>query len=134
MCCTNGVAADAPSSVTLELNKSLVTRFFAAFDQTITTGVPDPQLDTIVAADYVQHEQGIAPGLAGLKAYLTRLHAAIPDLSCKVTDMVAEGHRVVVRTACTYHNAKTNQTATDITIDAFRISGGKLAEHTNWSE
>jgi predicted SnoaL-like aldol condensation-catalyzing enzyme len=127
--------AAAPSGdALLAQNKELVTKFFAAFTASVTTGVPDPQLDMLVAKDYEQHETGVAPGLDGLKSRLIQLHAAIPDLTCKVTDVLAEGDRVVDRTACTYHDRRSNQTATDISIDEFRIAAGKLAEHSNWSE
>lgn len=56
-------------------------------------------LDRFVAPDYVNHNRppGAASGLAGLKAIMTRLREAFPDLGYEVEDIIVDGDYVAIR-------------------------------------
>lgn len=76
---------------TIEENKTLVRRFFAAIES------GDFRVfDEIVSEDYDDHLAGQTPGRETLKRYSTRLRAAFPDLKLPITAIVAEGDRVAV--------------------------------------
>src|SRR5690606_15339076 len=76
-----------------EANKALVRRLFAeVFDR----GDLDAA-DRLVREDYVQNNPTVAPGRAGLKAFVADLRRAFPDIRLEVADLIAEGDRVVAR-------------------------------------
>jgi len=81
--------------MTLELNKALVRRQFEELINRKNLSI----IDSDMAADFVDHEAvpGLAPGLAGVRQWITGLHQVCPDLRVTIEDMIAEGDRVVVR-------------------------------------
>ena len=56
-------------------------------------------IDEHMAPNYVLHKPptGFAPDREGLKAILTTMHSAFPDLRMTVEDVIAEGDKVVQR-------------------------------------
>jgi predicted ester cyclase len=95
--------------------------------------------DEVFAANYVEHvplPPGMPTGIAGLKAFVTGLRAAFPDLKYTIEDEMTEGDQVVQRlTASGTHQgeflgmAATGKKATWSEIHMSRVVGGKLVEH-----
>lgn len=75
-------------------NKAVLRPFYAAFN----TGRVD-ELDTVFDADWRDNTlpPGRAPGLAGIKQAVLFLRSIVPDLSCRVEDLLADGDKVVAR-------------------------------------
>ncbi len=95
----------------------------------------------LVAADYVHHVPGDqpAPGLTGLKEWVTLMHRTFPDFHVIVEDEIAEGDRVVQRmTARGTHQGElfgVSPTGNAVCIPFIEINrvglDGKFLEH--WS-
>ncbi len=81
--------------MTLDANKALVRRFF---DEVMNEGKLDV-VDEIFAPEYVNRHAhpGQTPGPEGVKALVTNVRRAFPDLVETVDDLVAEGDRVALR-------------------------------------
>lgn len=75
-------------------NKAVLRPFYAAFN----TGRVD-ELDTVFDAAWRDNTlpPGRAPGLAGIKQAVLFLRSIVPDLSCRVEDLLADGDKVVAR-------------------------------------
>ncbi len=57
-------------------------------------------LDELISDDFVEHEDlppGVPPGKAALRAMITMMRAAFPDLHVTVEDMLQDGSKVVTR-------------------------------------
>ena len=116
---------------TIEHNKALVHRFFAA----IESG-EFQVFDDIVASDYDDHLPGQGRGRETLKKYFSGLRAAFPDLRLPITAVVAEGDRVAVLNAVrgTQLGEFLGRPASGKNVDVmafqlYRIHDGQLAEH-----
>jgi predicted ester cyclase len=117
-----------------EQNKAI---FRAIPEKVVNTGNLDAA-DHYFAHDFVDHTTpaGLPNGLAGFKAYITRLRSAFPDLHFTVEDVVAEGETVVVRatargtmTGDFLEMKATGKTATWTEIHIGRLADGKVVEH-----
>ena len=117
-----------------EQNKAI---FRAIPEKVVNTGNLDAA-DQYFAQDFVDHTTpaGLPNGLAGFKAYITRLRSAFPDLHFTVEDVVAEGETVVVRatargtmTGDFLEMKATGKTATWTEIHIGRLADGKVVEH-----
>jgi predicted ester cyclase len=117
-----------------EQNKAI---FRAIPEKVVNTGNLDAA-DQYFAQDFVDHTTpaGLPNGLAGFKAYITRLRSAFPDLHLTVEDVVAEGETVVVRatargtmTGDFLEMKATGKTATWTEIHIGRLADGKVVEH-----
>ena len=117
-----------------EQNKAI---FRAIPEKVVNTGNLDA-VDHYFAQDFVDHTTpaGLPNGLAGFKAYITRLRSAFPDLHFTVEDVVAEGETVVVRatargtmTGDFLEMKATGKTATWTEIHIGRLADGKVVEH-----
>lgn len=117
-----------------EQNKAI---FRAIPEKVVNTGNLDAA-DHYFAQDFVDHmtPAGLPNGLAGFKAYVTRLRGAFPDLRFTVEDVVAEGETVVVRatargtmTGDFLEMKATGKTATWTEIHIGRLADGKVVEH-----
>jgi predicted ester cyclase len=93
-------------------------------------------LDEIFAADYVQHQGDVPPGLAGIKEFVRTMYAAFPDQHATVEDVLARGDRVMTRTTIVATHtgplgqlAPTGNPVRVEVIDIWRAQDGKLAEH-----
>ena len=118
-------------SSSLEENKALVRRFFAAVES------GDFRVfDEIVTQDYNDHLAGQGRGRETLKQYFAGLHSAFADLKLPISRIVAEGDQVAVLNAVrgTHKGdfAGLKATGREINVMAFqlyRIESGQLAEH-----
>ena len=117
-----------------EQNKAI---FRAIPEKVVNTGNLDAA-DHYFAQDFVDHTTpaGLPNGLAGFKAYITRLRSAFPDLHFTVEDVVAEGETVVVRATARgtmkgdfLEMKATGKTATWTEIHIGRLADGKVVEH-----
>jgi predicted ester cyclase len=79
----------------LEGNAATYRRWF---DEGCTQGRVD-LADELYSPDYVTHavRPGLPPTLEGLKIFIHALREGLPDLSCPVEEVVAEGDRVAGR-------------------------------------
>jgi steroid delta-isomerase-like uncharacterized protein len=123
---------DRESVMSLQENKAVVRRFFAALD--------DRDLDAVVALlapDYRLHfdRNPEMDREAGIGFFATFL-AAFPDISHQVRDQIAEGDRVATRIMVrgTHQQEMMGIPATgnEMSISAanvVRIDQGKIAEH-----
>ncbi len=119
-------------------NKDILRRFF---DQLFNAGDLSVA-DEIVATNYVNHNAlpGEAPGREGLKAFVTLLGTAFPDLHITIEDQVAEGDKVATRfTATGTHRGEfagipaTGKPVSVTLINIHRVSGGQIQEAwLNW--
>jgi predicted ester cyclase len=92
--------------------------------------------DCFVAANFVEHNPRLPPGLAGRKQFVTKVLAAFSDYHGEIEDLVAEGDKVVARVWWTgtqdgpYEGRPpTGNKLSFSTADFFRIEEGKIAEH-----
>lgn len=116
----------------MDRNKRLVRRLF---DEVFNRGEVDA-LASIVAADYRQHNDRVAGGREGLRAYVLAVRAAFPDFHIEVLDDIAERDRVCVRTLArgTHQEpfmgiAATGRRVALGGLDIFRVEGALLGEH-----
>jgi steroid delta-isomerase-like uncharacterized protein len=93
-------------------------------------------IDELFAPDFVEHQQGIAPGRDGVKGSIQVLRAAFPDLHLQVEDAIADRDRVWLRLQATgTHEGPfmgvpaTGRTIEITVIDIVRIVDGRLVEH-----
>jgi steroid delta-isomerase-like uncharacterized protein len=119
--------------MTLEDNKALVRRHYEDIDVKWNLDAVDSQ----IAPDFVDHASppGTPPGPAAVKAYLSDLHQAVPDLELTVHELIAEGDRVVART--TWRGTQSGTlwgippTGNRFTMDGiviWRVANGQIAE------
>ena len=121
-----------------EENKAVVRRFWEkCVNRHDLTAV-----DTLVAPAFVHHgaaDAAQARGPEGIRRWVARLQAALPDLQVTIDDVIAEGDTVVVRSTRTgtHHGTllglpPTERRATWTAIDIFRVAGGKITDR--WDE
>ena len=105
------------SDSTLSANKALVLKALTGLfnDRDLSL------LDTIFAADYIQHNPTVPTGRAGLKEIAPHLS---PDLHYTPGMIAAEGNYVMVHGRYVGWGPKPV-----IGVDIFRISNGVLVEH-----
>jgi predicted ester cyclase len=118
-------------SSSLEENKALVRRFFAAIESGDFRA-----FDEIVTQDYNDHLAGQSRGRETLKQYFAGLHSAFAGLKLPISTIVAEGDQVAVLNAVrgTHKGDFAGLKATGREINAmafqlYRIESGQLAEH-----
>lgn len=97
------------------------------------------QIDRYFSADFVQHSPLVSdPGREGLKNWLTRTVAAIPDLTYTSNQVLADGDRVTTFSTVTgtivndmpeYGIKAHGQKLTILTAHIFRVAGNQIAEH-----
>ena len=94
--------------------------------------------DDIVAEDFFDHTNppGMQHGLEGHKKIGALFHAAFPDVKWTITEMIAEGDKVVVRLPMTathlgefFGIAPTGRKVEIDGIHILRVANGKVAEH-----
>jgi predicted SnoaL-like aldol condensation-catalyzing enzyme len=119
----------------LEANKTLARRIWDEVfnDRNLVVA------DELVALDAVNHEAGPgapARGPESLKAAVTWLSAAFPDVHMAIDDILAEGNKVVLQTTMsgTHHGsfmgiAPTGRRIAQRQVHFLRIADGKAAEH-----
>ena len=92
--------------------------------------------DRFLAADFIEHNANLPPGLAGRKQFVTSVLAGFSDYHGEIQDIVAEGNKVVARVQWTgtqdgpfQGRPATGNKLRFSTADFFRVENGKLAEH-----
>ncbi|HVQ95020.1 MAG TPA: nuclear transport factor 2 family protein [Mycobacteriales bacterium] len=102
-------------------NKQLVLDFYeTAFNRKDIDAVA-----AFIGPEYVQHNPAIGDGLPGLLERLGQLADASPELTVRVTRLIAEGDHV---TAHVHAVRAPGQRGVAI-MDIFRVAAGKLVEH-----
>jgi steroid delta-isomerase-like uncharacterized protein len=93
-------------------------------------------IDELFAPDFVEHQAGIKPGRAGVKASIQELRSAFTDFHLQVEDAIADGDRVWLRLHATgthagpFMGVPATGRRIDVTvIDIVRIADGRLVEH-----
>lgn len=118
-------------------NKAVVMRWQNLWRST-QTDLSD--LEEFIAADFVSHSMppGIAPGIAGVRQWVTIFHNAFPDADGGVDQVVVEGNRVAVRFIGTgthqgdlFGIPPTGKVIKTTGINIFRLEDGKIVEHWN---
>lgn len=113
-----------------------VRRFYAAANEVIATGDP-AALHAVVAPHFVDADPlpGVAPGRAGLEAYLLGLHAAEPGTRLEAEEVIVAGDRVVARVrvrngsdAAGPDGAIVDRSPPWSAVESFRVAGGSIVE------
>ena len=121
-----------------ESNKTILRRFFEELFNTGDLSVADE----IVGVNYVNHDAvpGETPGREGLKAFVTHIRTAFPDIHFTIEDQIAEGDNVVTRWTVTGTQqgefASVPATGKSVRVKAInihRVTGGQIHEAwLNW--
>jgi len=116
-----------------EANKRILRRFFEELFNTGDLSIADE----IVALDYVNHNTipGEPSGREGLKAFVTLLRTAFPDIRFTIDDQLAEGDKVAPRLHFTgTHRGEfagvpaTGKPVTATAINLQRVADGQIQE------
>ncbi|WP_171041455.1 ester cyclase [Sinomonas susongensis] len=95
-------------------------------------------LDELMSPDFIEHEAGPGEGrgLEGVKAIVTMLHTAFPDVRATIEEMSADGDKLWARVV--FEGTHTGDllgippTGKPVRVDAIdlcRFEAGKLVEH-----
>lgn len=87
--------------------------------------------DKYMRQDYMQHNPNAETGIAGFKAYFSRLGGPLPiepKIKREVISIVAQGDLIVLSFVQDNKDSK-GQPYKTTWFDMFRIQGGKIAEH-----
>ena len=118
-----------------DTNKIIVKRLFDEVNKGKNAALA--AIDELVAPDYVLHDPtvGEMKGKDSVRQYMAALFDAIPDLSFKMDDLLAEGDRTVYRfTYAGTHKGTlmgfppTGKRVEASCISIGRLAGGKIAE------
>ncbi|MXP26142.1 hypothetical protein GRI39_08845 [Altererythrobacter indicus] len=104
-----------------EANLALVLDMFAQ----VLNPMDSAAADRFLAADYIQHNQSVEPGLAPFKAFLDMIREQTPDAVHDVKRAFVDGDHVTVH----YHVRRWPDDPGWAVIDIFRVEDGKIAEH-----
>lgn len=126
----NAVTSAAASD--LAGNKQLIRDYI---DNAINKKQPETA-ERYFAADYVEHNPHLLPGIAGKKQFLAAVLKGFSDYHGEIEDIVAEGDEVVTRTLWTgtqdgpfLGRPATGNKVQFATSDFYRIQNGKVVEH-----
>ena len=117
-----------------ELHKTLVRR---TFDEVMSKGNLSI-LDEVIGEDYVNHDAPpqVAHGTAGMRAMVTMLRTAFPDLHIQIEELIADDEKVVARTIMTgthrgpfFGIPATGRSVRQDQVHIIRFASGKGVEH-----
>jgi len=123
-----------------EQNKEVVQQML----ENVFSGGDMDAIDEVIAPDFIEHEElppGMPAGREGIKASIAMMHAAFPDFTVTIDDMIAEGDRVAVR--LTWSGTQdgefmgmppTGKSFSMNVFDIFRMEGGQVVEHWGLSD
>ena len=122
----------APAAADTDANKQLYKNFVAE-----VWNQRDPAAaDRYLAANFIEHNQNLPPGLAGRKQFTAAIQAAFSDYHGEVEEVIGEGDFVAARVLWTgtqdgpyQGKPPTGKKLSFRTADFFRVENGKLAEH-----
>lgn len=92
-------------------------------------------LHECIAPDYVEHQFGLQPTIAGFQRDIHFLRTAFPDFHLTIEDMVSDGDKVWVRMTARGTNCggfmgpPNGKTFTVVVFDMCRFQDGLLVEH-----
>jgi predicted ester cyclase len=93
-------------------------------------------LDAFVAPDIIEHQDGATSGIDGLRALITELRAAFPDLHLAIEDTATSGDTTWFRIRSTGTNdgplfgrPPTGRRIDITVIDVMRVKDGLMVEH-----
>jgi len=93
-------------------------------------------LDAVVAPDFIEHQDGATSGIDGLRALVTELRTAFPDLHLAIQDTVTSGDTTWYRIRSTGTNdgplfgrPPTGRPIDITVIDVMRVADGRMVEH-----
>jgi predicted ester cyclase len=93
-------------------------------------------LDAVVAPDSIEHQDGAASGIDGLRALITELRTAHPDLHLEIQDSLTSGDIGWFRLRATGTNdgpmwgrPPTGRPFAITIIDIIRVADGRMVEH-----
>ena len=93
-------------------------------------------LDAVVAADIIEHQDGATSGIDGLRALITELRTAFPDLHLAIQDTATSGDTAWFRIRSTGTNdgplfgrPPTGRPMDITVIDVMRVADGRMVEH-----
>ncbi len=122
--------------MSIEQNKQLIRRFYTQ----VVGGGDHSSLDSVVAADYVDHnaaEGGRGPEV--VRTHLEAIRRTLPDFTVQIEDVFAEGDYVITRvTGRGTHLGEwmgIKPTGREVRLKGInidRVEGGQIAEH--WGE
>jgi len=130
--CVLTAALSPARAADVEANKALYRRYI----DEIWNKKDPTAADRYLAPDYVEHNPGPPPGVAGRKQFVAKVLKAFPDYHVEVLELLGEGDRLVARLQFTGTNdgpyegrPPTHKKLSFNTADFFRIADGKIAEH-----
>ena len=92
--------------------------------------------DRFLAADFIEHNANLPPGLAGRRQFVASVQAGFSDYHGEIQEVVAEGDKIVARVQWTgtqdgsfQGRPATGNKLRFSTADFFRVENGKFAEH-----
>jgi predicted SnoaL-like aldol condensation-catalyzing enzyme len=112
----------------LAANKKIAYDFY----RIVLRGLRLDQAEKYMREDYMQHNPNADTGIAGFKAYFTKLGGPkpIPDTLPDLVAIQAEGDYVTLSLVREYDEpGHPGQKYTSTWFDMFRIQDGKIAEH-----
>ncbi|MEU6594824.1 ester cyclase [Streptomyces sp. NPDC046881] len=83
------------------------------------------------APDYVNHQPGAAPGVAGLQTWATTMLTLVPDLRCSIEQLVEQNDRVLVYVRWLGTIGGTERELSQQTANLYRLRDDRITEH--WS-
>ena len=93
-------------------------------------------LDAVVAPDIIEHQDGATSGIDGLRALITELRTAFPDLHLAIQDTATSGDTAWFRIRSTGTNdgpmfgrPPTGRPIDITVIDVMRVADGRMVEH-----
>jgi predicted ester cyclase len=123
--------ASAPAA-DLEANRELYRNFI----EDVWNKRRPSAVDQYLAANFVEHNPNLPPGLDGRKKFVAAVQAGFSDYRAEIQEIVAQGDRVVARVVWTgtqdgpfLDRPATGNKVRFATADFFRIENGRLAEH-----
>ncbi len=112
-------------------NKAIVRRYLEQVFNERRTDL----FEEFLVENYQIHGAGIPPGLEAAKEWHAMIGAAFPDMQLTVEDMIAEGDKVVVRSAFSgTHQGElfgipaTGKRVTRTSVIIFRLAKGEIVE------
>ena len=92
--------------------------------------------DRYLAANFIEHNQHLPPGLDGRKQFVASVLAGFSDYHAEIQEVLADGDKVVARVLWTgtqdgpfLGRPATGKKLRFSTADFFRIENGKFVEH-----
>ena len=141
ICSLVGTSTAQEASLKMTGDKATVSRAYSVvsriYEEVLNAGKIE-QADTLVAAEYIDHNPiglGGKSGIEGFKQTVRALRFAFPDLRFTVDQMIVNGDQVVTRTTMqgTHKNSfmgvdPTGKPVTVSGFDIFRVADGVVAE------